>query len=1021
MTKIATLSLLFAFLFSAESSAQSLSNNQQTALEKILNQYISGISMRPLHIDSIHNDAQSLHIYVTSDFSYVSFTPAKCDEILQKVKAILPDSLQHRAVSVMAGQQNIYDLIPRIYRKKADKPTVFTYNPTVPLVKNQNRPYAIAHGLEGKNIAMWQSHGLYFEAGRNRWQWQRARMLQTVEDKYTQQYVLPYLIPMLENAGAYVLTPRERDVNPFEVIVDNDGGVAQKDYTETTGAQPWVTGKAPGFAYLRPQYHDFENPFHEGTYRVATTTRNKKEVSSICWRPNIPQSRDYAVYVAYQSLPNSAPDAHYTIHHSGGTTTLLVNQSMGGGTWIYLGTFPFQQGKTAKVVLTNYSKQNNSVITADALRLGGGQGNIARTTNGDSIAYDGKIDRQIGRKPRNAYQPAMVYPYQVSGYPRYLEAARYSMQWAGVPDSIYSPSHGLDDYRDDYKSRGQWVNYLAAGTKAWPEGKGLNIPIDLSFAFHSDAGTVYGDSIIGTLGIYDTQTYNGHFADGSSRQANRDLCDLVQSSIVHDIRTCFEPKWSRRGMWDQRYFEAWTPRVPAMLLELLSHENFADMRYGHDPRFQFTVSRAIYKGILRFLSDSYGYNYVVQPLPIQHFSAQLLKNHRVLLQWEATPDTLEPTATAQRYVVYKRMGDGGFDNGTVVHKNSFVTEIPTDSIVSFKVCALNDGGISFPSEILSVGIASHSNTKPILIVNAFDRISAPDDFCSSDDEWAGFLAESDNGVPYLQQISFVGKQKEFRRSIPWTDDDASGFGDSQANFERIAIAGNTFDYPRLHGDAILRAGYSFVSAGRDAAVQRGMLDTQQYAAIDIIVGKNKQSKLGRMQPQRELHFKTFPSALQQAIASYCKAGGNLFVSGAYLGTDLWCNPLSTAQKKDIDFAKNILKYQWRNDKAAVTGKFATVTSPLSADTLTLTYAATPNSSVYAVESPDAIEPADPCAYTAFRYPENNKSAGIVFGGNATDHWRSIVLAVPFETIMETPHRTKLMQMILNYLLQPATF
>ena len=89
--------------------------------------------------------------------------------------------------------------------------------------------------------------------------------------------------------------------------------------------------------------------------------------------------------------------------------------------------------------------------------------------------------------------------------------------------------------------------------------------------------------------------------------------------------------------------------------------------------------------------------------------------------------------------------------------------------------------------------------------------------------------------------------------------------------------------------------------------------------------------------------------------------------------------------------------------------------------MTLTYAATPNSSVYAVESPDAIEPADPCAYTAFRYPENNKSAGIVFGGNATDHWRSIVLAVPFETILETPRRTKLMQMILNYLLQPATF
>ena len=46
------------------------------------------------------------------------------------------------------------------------------------------------------------------------------------------------------------------------------------------------------------------------------------------------------------------------------------------------------------------------------------------------------------------------------------------------------------------------MNYLAGGTKAVPDAKGLGIPVDLSLAFHSDAGCVYGDSIIGTLGIY---------------------------------------------------------------------------------------------------------------------------------------------------------------------------------------------------------------------------------------------------------------------------------------------------------------------------------------------------------------------------------------------------------------------------------------------------------------------------------------------------------------------------------------
>ena len=48
-------------------------------------------------------------------------------------------------------------------------------------------------------------------------------------------YVLPYVMPMLENAGAYVFNPRERDVHTVEMIVDNDGYLAQNSYTEKSG------------------------------------------------------------------------------------------------------------------------------------------------------------------------------------------------------------------------------------------------------------------------------------------------------------------------------------------------------------------------------------------------------------------------------------------------------------------------------------------------------------------------------------------------------------------------------------------------------------------------------------------------------------------------------------------------------------------------------------------------------------------------------------------------------------------
>ena len=51
------------------------------------------------------------------------------------------------------------------------------------------------------------------------------------------------------------------------------------------------------------------------------------------------------------------------------------------------------------------------------------------------------------------------------------------------------------------------MNYLSGGSAVNPTEKGLNIPVNMAFAFHSDAGTTLNDSIIGTLGIYYTNAY----------------------------------------------------------------------------------------------------------------------------------------------------------------------------------------------------------------------------------------------------------------------------------------------------------------------------------------------------------------------------------------------------------------------------------------------------------------------------------------------------------------------------------
>lgn len=1007
-----TFSAIFALAAIQGSIAQELSPEVRVQIATVLNEVArKEISIGKITIDSAKLQKDELILFANTNCSYIPFRENNVLEIYSRVRTLLTPDFSNCKVKIYADKKAIEDLIPTALRSRKEKGTIsFTHKSTKPLTTRLSNPFAPTKGLVNRHIALWQSHGYYYEAKLSRWEWQRARVFQTVEDLFTQSYVLPYLVPMLENAGANVLVPRERDTQVAEVIIDNDNNRDTSIYSEINTDKEWQTGSSPGFAHFRNHYVDFENPFKEGTYRFTQTVKKGKE-NLAEWIPSIPETGNYAVYVSYQTVDNSTDDALYTIYHKGGVSRFKVNQTMGGGTWIYLGHFSFDKGKNSsgKVVLSNRSSKSGRIVTADAVKIGGGYGNIARRVSPCGIVTENRKSSDDNAPAVSTKLPQIDYPYETSGYPRFTEAARYWMQWAGIPDSIYSESHGQNDYTDDYKSRGLWVNYLAGGSAAAPNDKGLNIPVDMAFAFHSDAGTTPNDSIIGTLGIFQTAANDGIFANGASRYASRDLTDLIQSHIVNDIRRLYKPNWTRRGMWNQSYYEARVPKVPTMLLELLSHQNFADMRYGLDPRFRFTVSRAIYKGMLQFLANQYKQDYVVQPLPVDHMSARFTKDTEVELTWQPVDDPLEPTAKAEQYIVYTRIGEGDFDNGILVNKNSYRTNIPSGVICSYKVTAVNKGGESFPSEILSVGKAIQTKGT-VLVINGFDRISAPADFVAPQDSIAGFLDQLDHGVPYKTDISYIGSMKEFRRNIPWMDDDASGFGDSYSNYETKVIAGNSFDYPAIHGKAILKAGYSFVSCS-DEVIENGSMSLQDYPFVDLILGKEKQTKMGR--GAMALEFKTFTPSMQQALTDYCQKGGSLFISGAYVGSDLWDNPM--ANQTDKDFATEVLKYKWRAGQAAIEGKVKSVTSPYSVLGIQYTYYNELNAESYVVESPDAIEPATNEAFTVLRYSENNLSAGIAYKGK----YKTFVTGFPFESLRSESERESLMKSVLDFFDSPT--
>ena len=965
--------------------AQELEQNVEERLQTFFREYTTHTAnIGTCKLDSFRIDfrKKKLLVYTNERFAYQPLRPETVDAIYRHLGQILPGPVNYFDLTVFADGKSIEELIPNLYRKgKKDKARLFShleYKGT-PWVTRTSRPYDITRGLEGRHIALWQSHGKYYINDKDKWGWQRPRLFCTTEDQFTQSFILPYLLPMLENAGANVFTPRERDTQKQEVIVDNDGSLSGHGgqgslYLDVKSRKArWEQTSRPGFAQRKRIYQDNENPFLSGTARFAKTEK-KKDKAFAEWVPDIPETGEYAVYVSYQTLPGSVSDAKYLVFHNGGVTEFKVNQQIGGGTWVYLGTFTFDKGRNdyGMVVLSNESKEKG-VVCADAVRFGGGMGNIARGG-------------------------------QTSGLPRYLEGARYFAQWAGMPYPVYGGYEGKNDMNDDINVRSRTVNYLAGKSLFNPTEEGLGIPFEMSMALHSDAGFSKEDEIIGTLGIYTTNFNNGRLHAGTDRHASRDLSDILLTQLQRDIRSTFNVDWTRRSLWNRNYSETRLPAVPSTIVELLSHQNFADMRLGHDPNFKFTVGRALYKAILQYICSQHGRDYVVQPLPVSHFAIRFgQKKNTLELSWQGEEDPLEPTAKPREYIVYTRIGRGGFDNGVRVSSPSHTVKIEPGIVYSFKVTAVNRGGESFPSEILAAYKAKREKGQ-ILIVNGFDRISAP--LSMRRDSLAGFYTELDGGVPDKQDISFIGGQQVFDLAMAGCEVDSIALGACNCDYETEVIGGNTFDYPYVHGRSIARAGYSFCSASVRAVGDRGV-SLEEYSAVDLILGKQRSVTIGR--GVAGYAFKTFSPELQDVLRRYMAGDGALFVSGSYVATDLWTG--GEATPADRAFAEEVLHYTYDGDQAADRNRVRVVTSHAGFSRDEYRYVDDFRPDRYRVERVDALRPAGGGAFPVMRYVDNNRCAGVACADS-----RTFVMGFPFEALESDVQRDRLMADILGFLL-----
>ena len=115
-----------------------------------------------------------------------------------------------------------------------------------------------------------------------------------------------------------------------------------------------------------------------GTWSTGTSSndkygidyRNKGQGTGTAYLqfiPNIPAAGNYKTFVWYPAGSNRTTNAPITIVHAAGTTTAVLNQKANGGSWRYMGTFPYDVGTSAWIKVADNIPDAGQLVMADAV------------------------------------------------------------------------------------------------------------------------------------------------------------------------------------------------------------------------------------------------------------------------------------------------------------------------------------------------------------------------------------------------------------------------------------------------------------------------------------------------------------------------------------------------------------------------------------------------------------------------------------------------------------------------------
>ena len=164
-------------------------------------------------------------------------------------------------------------------------------------------------------------------------------------------------------------------------------------------------------------------------------------------------------------------------------------------------------------------------------------------------------------------------------------------------------------------------------------------------------------------------------------------------------------------------------------------------------------------------------------------------------------------------------------------------------------------------------------------------------------------------------------------------------------------------------------------------------------------------------------FTVYSEAMQNAVRRFTSKGGNILVSGAYIGSDAYdsiypAHRDSTLIEETQRFIKDVLGYRSVSGKASKKG----IVAPKKNDRLdfgnsNMEFYNSMNPVSYCVESPDGIAPAGKKSSTVMRYADSGISAGTAHEG---DGYRTVCLGFLIETLKEAKDIDNIIKITLDF-------